>query len=135
MNLYIVEDSQHIQHRLLNFVESLPNVHVVGISADIKTALDAVDYAQPAMDAMILDLHLADGNGLDLLKSVKKTHPEIKVVVLTNHSTDANRIHAQRAGADLFLDKSTDFAQIPAVLEGWQPASNVVSSFSQSSLS
>lgn len=135
MNLYIVEDSQHIQHRLLNFVKSLPNVHVIGMSADIKTALAAVDHGQPAMDAMILDLHLADGNGLDLLKSVKKTHPEIRVVILTNHTTDANRIHAERAGADLFLDKSTDFAQIPAVLEGWQHASNVVPGFQQSSLS
>jgi DNA-binding NarL/FixJ family response regulator len=42
------------------------------------------------------------------------------VVVLTNHSTDANRLQALRAGADDFLDKSTDFEQIPQILHDWQ---------------
>ncbi len=118
MNLFIVEDSPYIQNRLIRLTEELPDVHVVGVAGDIGSAYQAILNANT--DAMILDVHLSDGNGLHLLKNIKQSKPDIKVVVLTNHSTDANRLHALRAGADDFLDKSTDFEQIPRILHDWQ---------------
>lgn len=118
MNLFIVEDSLLIQNRLVRFIEELPDVSIVGISPDIGSAYDKILNAHA--DAMILDIQLSDGNGLVLLKKIKNTHPEIRVVVLTNHSSEANRMQALRAGADSFLDKSTDFEQIPNILHRWQ---------------
>ena len=118
MNLLIVEDSVLIQNRLVRFVEEIPGMHVVGVSDNVGSAYR--DILKGDVDAMILDLQLGEENGLDLLKSVKQSKPEVKVVVLTNHSTDDNRIHALRAGADDFLDKSRDFALIPEVLHRWQ---------------
>ncbi|MDO8653852.1 MAG: response regulator transcription factor [Undibacterium sp.] len=118
MNLFIVEDSPYIQNRLIRFVEGLPDVHVVGVAGDINSAYSAI--LNTNTDALILDVQLSDGNGLHLLKNIKQSNPEIKVVVLTNHSTEANRLHALRAGADGFLDKSTDFEQIPRILHDWQ---------------
>nr|WP_315476439.1 response regulator transcription factor [uncultured Undibacterium sp.] len=118
MNLFIVEDSLLIQNRLVRFIEELPDISIVGISTDIVNAYDSILDAHA--DAMILDIQLRDGNGLVLLKKIKTTHPEIRVVVLSNHSSDANRMQALRAGADSFLDKSTDFEQIPAILHRWQ---------------
>lgn len=118
MNLLIVEDSVLIQNRLVRFVEEIPGMHVVGVSDNVGTAYR--DVLKGDIDAMILDLQLGEENGLDLLKSVKQSKPEVKVVVLTNHSTEDNRIHAMRAGADDFLDKSRDFTLIPEVLHRWQ---------------
>jgi len=118
MNLFIVEDSVLIQKRLIRFVEEIPGMHVVGVSGDIATAFDGVLNSDT--DAMILDLQLGEDNGLDLLKNIKQNKPAVKIVVLTNHSTEDNRVHALRAGADGFLDKSTDFALIPDFLHRWQ---------------
>jgi DNA-binding NarL/FixJ family response regulator len=118
MNLFIVEDSLLIQNRLVRFIEELPDISIVGISTDIVSAYDKILDAHT--DAMILDIQLRDGNGLVLLKKIKTTHPEIRVVVLSNHSSEANRMQALRAGADSFLDKSTDFEQIPSILHRWQ---------------
>lgn len=118
MNLFIVEDSVHIQDRLRVFVGGLPGINIVGIAAEVDQAYRAIINANP--DAMILDLQLGDGNGLTLLKRIKQNKINIKVIVLTNHSSDANRLQALRAGADAFLDKSTNFDQIPGVLQGWQ---------------
>ena len=123
MNLFIVEDSVHIQDRLRVFVEVLPGINVVGIAAEVDQAYQAITNVNP--DAMILDLQLGDRNGLTLLKNIKKNNPQIKVVVLTNHSSEANRLQALRAGADNFLDKSTDFEQIPSVLQHWQHPSHI----------
>lgn len=118
MNLFIVEDSLLIQSRLVRFIEELPDISIVGLSPDIGSAYDKIVDTQA--DAMILDIQLSDGNGMLLLKKIKTNHPEIRVVVLTNHSSDANRMQALRAGADSFLDKSTDFEQIPSILHRWQ---------------
>jgi DNA-binding NarL/FixJ family response regulator len=118
MNLFIVEDSPYIQNRLKRFVEELPDIHVVGVAGDIKSAYSGIMNSDT--HAMLLDVQLSDGNGFQLLKNVKKTKPEIKVVVLTNHSTEQNRLQALRGGADGFLDKSTDFDQIPGILHDWQ---------------
>ena len=118
MNLFIVEDSLLIQNRLVRFIEELPDVSIVGISAEITGAFDKIVEAHA--DAMILDIQLSDGNGLVLLKKIKTSKPEVRVVVLTNHSNEANRMQALRAGADSFLDKSTDFEQIPSILQRWQ---------------
>lgn len=123
MNLYIVEDSVLIQNRLIRFVEEVPGVHVLGVAGDVSSAYQALLTTDT--DAMILDIQLSDGNGLQLLKSIKESKPGIKVVVLTNHATEANRLHALRAGADGFLDKSTDFALLQDYLLRWQqPKSN-----------
>ncbi len=118
MNLFIVEDSPYIQNRLIRFVEELPDIQVVGVSGEVQAAYAAILASET--EAMILDVQLSDGNGLQLLKNIKLSKPEIKVVVLTNHSTEANRVQALRAGADGFLDKSTDFEQIPGILHDWQ---------------
>ena len=123
MNLFIVEDSPYIQNRLIRFVEELPDVRVVGVAGDISSAYNAILDADAG--AMILDVQLSDGNGLHLLKNIKQNKPGIKVVVLTNHSTDANRLQALRAGADDFLDKSTDFEQIPQILHDWQQPAQI----------
>ncbi len=118
MNLFIVEDSLLIQNRLMRFIEELPDIDIVGISSEISGAYEKI--LSTHTDAMILDIQLSDGNGLGLLKQIKTSTPNIRVVVLTNHSNEANRMQALRAGADSFLDKSTDFEQIPALLQRWQ---------------
>lgn len=118
MNLFIVEDSLLIQNRLMRFVKELPEVHIVGIADELQGTLDSI--YQAGTQAMILDIQLRDGNGLNLLKQIKAMQPHIRVMVLTNHASDANRMQALRAGADSFLDKSTDFEQIPDLLHRWQ---------------
>lgn len=123
MNLYILEDSVLIQNRLIRLIEEVPGMHVLGVACDMESAYQAL-LGNDA-DALILDIQLADGNGLEFLKNIKQSKPGIKVVVLTNHATEGNRIHALRAGADGFLDKSTDFGLLQDYLLRWQqPDSN-----------
>ena len=126
MNLYIVEDSPLIQHRLVRMVDELPHIRLVGVAGDIETAYRGIVNSDT--DALILDIQLSDGNGLALLKNIKQFKPQVKVMILTNHSTNDNRFHTMRAGADDFLDKSTDFALIPFILNQWCDATSTGSS-------
>jgi DNA-binding NarL/FixJ family response regulator len=56
-------------------------------------------------DVLVLDLSLPGGNGLDLLKEVKRRRPELPVLILTVHSEDQYAVRALRAGASGYLTK------------------------------
>jgi len=63
-------------------------------------------------DIVLLDLNLPDKSGIELLKEIKHNHPQIKVIVLTNHASDNYREICTYMGADYFFDKSSDFDKI-----------------------
>src|SRR5688500_5142133 len=72
--------------------------------------------AEQTPDVVVLDLHLRIGNGLELLKDLKRERPGIRVIVLTNDATDQHRRSCTALGADYFFDKSTQFEAVVQVL-------------------
>ena len=125
MNVCIVEDSIHIQERLRNMIEQFPEIHISSIAGDLATANQVIlkrnEFVdqQETLQAVILDTQLPDGNSLALLKTIKTVSPQIKVVVFSNHADEECRTLAMRAGADSFLDKSTDSDQLIPLLQLW----------------
>ncbi|MET3108448.1 DNA-binding NarL/FixJ family response regulator [Oxalobacteraceae bacterium GrIS 2.11] len=121
MNVCVVEDSVLIQDRIKRMIEQLPGTTVVSIASDRKSAEKLLmQSAAGGFQVLILDTQLPDGNGLELVKKVKQIHPDIKVVIFSNHASDECRFLAERAGADRFLDKSTDSELLVPVLQNWQ---------------
>lgn len=92
----------------------LDNVEVVGEAASIAAALRAIPTLRP--DVVILDIKLPDGSGIALLEAIKRLAPATIVTMLTNYPSDQFRQRCLAAGADFFLDKSTEFEEIPAIL-------------------
>ncbi len=68
-------------------------------------------------DAVILDMRLPDGLGLDVLRVIRKSSLRPLVIVLTNYSSDQFQEKALLEGADHFLDKATDFDRAVAILK------------------
>jgi DNA-binding NtrC family response regulator len=65
----------------------------------------------------LLDVHLPDGSGLDLLAEIKESAPATEVVMLTGHATVEEAIRAMKSGARDFLRKPFKFVELEAVLE------------------
>lgn len=64
-------------------------------------------------DLIIMDIDLkCDVSGLDLTKIIKAEHPEIVVVILSQHDISEYRYVAQQNGADFFLSKSSSLESI-----------------------
>jgi len=121
MNVCLVEDSLPIQDRLKRMIEQLPLIRITGLAGSLKIAEQMLlQQTDSEVQAVVLDSQLPDGNSLELLKKIKHQKPEIKVVVFSNHATEECRILAQRAGADSFLDKSTDCELLVQLLQNWQ---------------
>jgi DNA-binding NarL/FixJ family response regulator len=113
MKVFLVEDSPLLRERLMALIESV-GASTVGHADGAREAIDGILAARP--DVVVLDLHLKEGNGFDVLRAVAKEAPEITFFVLTNHPIDSFRAVATRLGARGFFDKSTEFEKLREVL-------------------
>lgn len=106
MNLLIVEDSALISGLLRELLTGLPGIGRINQAATLAQALQSVRCEAPAL--VILDLQLPDGNGMQIIGSLKQLSAELRIAVLTLHSDNAYRIQCLALGADWFFDKGTD---------------------------
>lgn len=118
MNLFIVEDSRLVRDRLLRTLEGLPGLDIVGTAEDVPGAIDGLTSFPP--DALILDLQLPSGSGLQVLRAVRELLPLMRVIVMTNFAAEPYRKAAMAAGAEVFLDKSAEFDRVRDILSGWR---------------
>lgn len=114
MNVFIVEDSAIILNHLQSTLSDIPGVAVIGHAVDEAGAIERINALRP--DVVTLDLRLQSGSGLGVLENIKKHHPGIKVMVLTNCTEQAYVNRCKRAGADYFFDKTLQLMQFCEVL-------------------
>ncbi len=120
MNVFIVEDSEVMRENLRTMLSDFHDVKIVGYAADENGAVEQIDALLP--DVVVLDLNLLSGSGIAVLKNVKKHHPGIKVMVLTNCTDEFYVDACKRANADYFFDKSFQFMQVREVFSNWSHA-------------
>jgi len=115
LKVFICDDSATIRERLITMVLDLREVDVVGQAQDVPGSLAAIRHTRP--DVVILDIRMPGGNGIEVLREVKKMNPAPKVIMFTNYAHAQYRQKCEEAGADFFLDKSTEFDKLPQALE------------------
>jgi len=125
MKVFLVDDSLVIRQRLKRMLADVQGVQVTGEAGDAQEAMDAILEQKP--DVVLLDIHLLNGSGMDILQTLKKATPAPAVIVLTNYPYPQYRQKCTEAGADFFFVKSTEFDQVvPALKQLIQRARNSV---------
>lgn len=79
------------------------------VAYDGPQALKAVE--EPT-DVIVLDLRMPGMDGFEVLRSVKKSSPQVQVIILTGHGGDAEEQTAYRMGAYNFLKKPMDIDEL-----------------------
>ncbi len=74
-----------------------------------------VDEDEP--EVMILDLKMPGIDGIEVLKRVKQTRPEIEVIILTGHGSEQDRKTCEELGAFAYLQKPVDIDVLTATLK------------------
>jgi DNA-binding NarL/FixJ family response regulator len=114
MRVLIADDSRVVVERLADLLKEVPGVQLVGRAKDAPEAIHSILKTNP--DAVILDLQMPGGSGLDVLRRIRKTHPSVWVLICTNYPYPQYREECIAAGANYFLDKSAEFEKIPKIL-------------------
>ena len=114
--VYVVDDSDFVRERVIEMLSELEEVEIVGETGDPLEALAAIRQIVP--DAVILDIRLPGRSGVEVLRDLKKEEPSPVVIILTNYPYPQYRKECNEAGADYFLNKSSEFNKIAEVLRG-----------------
>jgi DNA-binding NarL/FixJ family response regulator len=116
VRVFIVEDSPLFRERLAEEITERKNLELIGTADKETEAINAVAGSPP--DLLFVDINLLEGNGLNVLREVRKTLPKSKlsIVIMTNHASPAFRRKSLKLGADYFIDKSIEFERIPGIL-------------------
>ncbi len=112
----LVDDSEDIRERLVRMIQRIKGISAIIPAAKLHEAIQRFDEHHP--QAVILDIHLHEESGLDVLKHIKAVSPSTKVILLTNHPYLQYRMTAQRLGADYFFNKFMEFDQALETLQG-----------------
>jgi DNA-binding NarL/FixJ family response regulator len=110
MKVFLVEDAPLLRERLSALIVAIPGASVVGHAAGAKEALEGALRERP--DAVVLDIHLAEGNGFDVMRGLRAAGFAPEIYVLTNYPLDGYRQAAERLGARGFFDKSSEIPQL-----------------------
>ena len=85
------------------------------VAYDGESALEVVREDEP--DVMILDLKMPGIDGIEVLRRVKASQPEIEVIILTGHGSDADRETCMQLGAFAYLQKPVDVEELSATIK------------------
>lgn len=113
MNVFLVEDSVRIREKIRNTVTDAGG-SVIGESAAESSAIRDINELRP--DLVVLDLLLEQGNGINVLRKLRVSHPQLPVIVLTSCTREDYGDRCLAAGANWFLEKHRDYSQFEALL-------------------
>jgi len=112
MNILIVEDNRELAAEVFDFLCNAGYIcKIAHTCADALEEFNSNDY-----DAMLLDLGLPDGDGFEVLQTVRKTKSKMAVIVLTARGELDDRINGLHLGADDYLTKPFALTELGARL-------------------
>ena len=85
------------------------------VAYDGESALQMISQDEP--EVMILDLKMPGIDGIEVLRRVKSTNPEIEVIILTGHGSETDRHICMDLGAFAYLQKPVDIQLLSETLE------------------
>jgi NarL family two-component system response regulator LiaR len=103
ITVLIVDDHKVVREGVRAFLETQPDITVVGEAASGEAAVDLV--AEHAPDVVLMDLVMPGLDGVDATRLVKQASPRTRVIVLTSYHQDEHIFPAIRAGALSYLLK------------------------------
>jgi DNA-binding NarL/FixJ family response regulator len=96
-------------------LSDLDGIEIVGHAQAESEAKEKIRQLKP--DAVILDIRLKEGSGMDVLRDIMKDNHSPVAIILTNYPYPQYRSKCMEMGADFFLDKSKEFEDIPGILK------------------
>jgi two-component system, OmpR family, response regulator len=113
MRVLLVEDEPHLGAALQE------HLRAAGHAVDWFELLEPTEHAvlTVSYDALLLDLHLPDGRGLEFLRRIRRRGDHLPVIILTARDLVSDRIEGLKAGADDYVVKPFDLDEVTARLD------------------
>jgi DNA-binding NarL/FixJ family response regulator len=114
MKLFVADDSAMLREKIIGLLAEVNGIEIIGQAQDAREAFDAIRELKP--DVVTLNIEMIGGTGMEVLKGIKHQEPAPVVIMLTNRTSSPYRQKCLEAGADFFLDKSTEFGKVREIV-------------------
>lgn len=104
IRLLIVDDHAMVRKGLATFLRASPDLELVGEAGNGADALRLCAEVRP--DIVLMDLMMPEMSGIDAIHTIRKAHPEVRIIALTSFEEDHLVKAALRAGATSYLLKN-----------------------------
>ncbi len=110
VRVFVVEDQPKILRNLLRLLSSFAQIEIVGNAQSGEEALPAIAELHPQV--VLLDLGLPQMSGIDVTRELKRTMPEIEILIFTVFDEEEKVLQAVKAGASGYLLKGVEAQKI-----------------------
>ena len=110
MKILVIEDEKELRAIMRESLEK--ELYVVEVAEDYKKAMEKLigyDY-----DCILLDIMLPDGNGMDLLREIKRMEKEDSVIIISAKDSIDDKVMGLELGADDYLTKPFHLSELLA---------------------
>lgn len=105
ITVILADDHTLLREGLRRLLEHAGDISVQGEAGNGDEAMQLL--AQRKWDLLVLDMSMPGRDGVDLIRHIKNSHPEVPILVLTMHGEQQYAIQAIKAGASGFLTKDS----------------------------
>jgi DNA-binding NarL/FixJ family response regulator len=123
VKVYIVEDAHQTRKEITAILAPMKDFEIVGEAESVRDAKNGIYAISP--EAVILDISLPDGSGVEILKLIRKWRMKICVVVLTYDPSQELRNKCMELGAAAVFDKLNDFKKAFEFLDRQLPRPDI----------
>ncbi len=120
IRILIVDDHPVVRHGLRSLLSRHPDLEVVGEAENGTEVLPSL--ANNDVDVILLDIKMKGQNGIEVARRVRRSYPEVKIIILTTYDDEIYLHSALEAGIHGFLLKSVSHESLPesirAVMRG-----------------
>ncbi len=113
--IFLVDDHTMFREGLRQLIEREPNLTVCGDAPDAAQALAGIRASNP--DVVLVDISLAGGSGIDLIKDIKEDFEDLPVLVVSMHDESLYAERALRAGAMGYVMKHEPARTVKAAIQ------------------
>ena len=99
----LADDHPLLRNGLKQVLTQEPDLEVVGEAEDSEQVLRQVE--ETPCDVLVLDLTMPGRGGLDVLRDIRRQHPDLPILILSMHAENQFAVRAIKAGANGYLSK------------------------------
>jgi DNA-binding NarL/FixJ family response regulator len=118
INVCIADDQQVFRNGLIVSMQPYPRINIISGVGSGELLLDMLQSSDTLPDVLLLDIKMKKMDGMEITRAIRKKYPSIKVIGLSMYENSHYIIQMFKAGANAYLVKNADPAEIAEAIEG-----------------
>lgn len=110
LRVLVIDDHAIVREGLRRLISRDAEIKIVGEAASKNEAIAQISHHNP--DVIVVDLHLPDGSGLDVIAWARSLSQSIGIVVLTMSNMPEHVLASMQSGASSHVDKTAPISEV-----------------------